>query len=351
VPYHVRITPTDLRRRQRDIVVLDKDAAWIEAQVAAPRRRGEPIFVGGQTIAWAFIDEIHINETDKPSEQILPEIRARRRARGIGTPMSDEWYVAREGCDVTDKFLTGAPGTSREEHADRVSDARDEVAETKATETLSQFSSKSRQSSTHAQVAGGAGNEASKLLDFLSAPHSTAVIGIASLVLSVASLITSGATLGILGVVGAIGFLVIAIMHRRSLFLIIAGSAVTLLGALALVRYYSNPGTTYFGYNDSLMSAPRGSPFADMTEVPLTADPSIGSIYSSITEGDGGFTPLSVSCLQSGYFEHRQVLWAKIVGGPDESLWIPWAYLSGIESGSARTILYCSSWRWVLQDG
>jgi hypothetical protein len=114
VPYHVRITPTDLRRRQHDIVVVDKDADWIETHIATPRRRGESIFISGQTIAWAFIDEIHITETDRPSAQILSEIRAIRRARGIATPMPDEWYVAREGRDVTDRFLSGALGISSE---------------------------------------------------------------------------------------------------------------------------------------------------------------------------------------------------------------------------------------------
>ncbi len=114
MPYHVRITPTDLRRRQRDIVVLDKDADWIETNIAAPRRRGESIFIDGQTIAWAFIDEIHITETDRISEEILPEIRALQRARRIATPMSDGWYVAHGGRDVTDKFLSGVPGVSSE---------------------------------------------------------------------------------------------------------------------------------------------------------------------------------------------------------------------------------------------
>jgi WD40 repeat protein len=114
VPYHVRITPTDLRRRQHDIVVVDKDADWIETHIAAPRRRSESIFISGQTIAWAFIDEIHITETDRPSAQILPEIRALQRTRGIATSMPDEWYVACEGRDVTDKFLSGAPGISSE---------------------------------------------------------------------------------------------------------------------------------------------------------------------------------------------------------------------------------------------
>lgn len=352
VPYHVRITPTDLRRRQRDIVVLDKDAAWIETRIAAPRRRGESIFINGQTIAWAFIDEIHITETDLTSEQILPQIRALRRARGIATQMSDEWYVTRGGRDVTDEFISGAPGATSEDDTSGVaSTASGEVAKSSPTKTPSGVSSNPSQSSTGAEFVADARSEPGKLLDFMAAPRTTAVIGIASLALSVVALVANAATLGFLGVVVAISFLVIEILDRRRQSILIVGSVLTLLAMLALARYYSNPGTTYFGYDHSLMSAPSSSPFADLSEVPLTADPSTGTIYSSIPEGDGGYTSLSVSCLQSGYFHHRQVLWAKIVAGPYESLWIPRAYLAGIEPGSARTILYCGDWRWVLQDG
>jgi hypothetical protein len=301
--------------------VLDKDATWIETRIAAPRRRGEPIFVSGQTIAWAFIDEIHITETDRSSEQILPEIRALRRARGIATPVSDEWYVAREGRDVTDEFLSGAPGTSSEGDASgAVFSDSGEVAESIAAKIPSSAGSKPPESSAPAKFAAGAGSEPGKLLDFLAAPRSAAVIGIAGLILSLAALITSTAILGILGAVVVISFLMIEILNRRRLFFLVAGSAVTLVAVLALVRYYSNPRITSFGYDDSLMSAPNGSPFADFSEIPLTAAPSTGAIYSSIPEGDGGYTSLPISCLQSGYFNHRHVLWAKIVGGPYERL-------------------------------
>src|SRR5258708_22118975 len=64
VPYHVRITPRDRRRRHRDALALDKDADWIEEHVTAPRRQGRDIFVDGQVFSWDDIDEIHITETD-----------------------------------------------------------------------------------------------------------------------------------------------------------------------------------------------------------------------------------------------------------------------------------------------
>jgi hypothetical protein len=99
------------------------------------------------------------------------------------------------------------------------------------------------------------------------------------------------------------------------------------------------------------MSAPSNSPFANLNEIPVTADPSTGIVYNTIPAGDGSLTELPVSCMQEGQFNHKAALWVKIVGGPYESLWIPWTYLAGIAPGTANTLLYCSDWRWRLQDG
>jgi hypothetical protein len=110
VPYHVRITPKDLERRRHDALALDKDASWIEENIVAPRREGRDIFVDGRVFSWEDIDQIHITQTDQTSEQLLPEIRARRQRSG-GMVLPDRWYVAREGREVTEQFITGPPGT------------------------------------------------------------------------------------------------------------------------------------------------------------------------------------------------------------------------------------------------
>jgi hypothetical protein len=112
VPYHVRITSKDPQRRSHDALALDKDQHWIEEHIAAPRRQGRDIFVDGQVLTWDSIDEIHITETDEGSEQLLPKISARRRTGALAAPIPDRWYVARDGRDVTEQFITGPPATA-----------------------------------------------------------------------------------------------------------------------------------------------------------------------------------------------------------------------------------------------
>jgi predicted nucleotide-binding protein len=111
MPYHVRITPKDPRLRSHDTLALDKDAGWIEHHIAAPRREGRDIFIDGRVFSWADIDQIHITETDQPSDQLLPQIRARRQKRPGVTWIPDDWYVAKDGLDVTEQFISGPPGT------------------------------------------------------------------------------------------------------------------------------------------------------------------------------------------------------------------------------------------------
>jgi hypothetical protein len=94
VPYHVRITSRDPLRRHHDALAFDKEADWIEEHIAAPRREGRDIFVDGQVFSWDGIDMIRITETDQTSEQLLPQIRARRQRHQVVTAIPDRWYVA-----------------------------------------------------------------------------------------------------------------------------------------------------------------------------------------------------------------------------------------------------------------
>lgn len=111
MPYHVRITSRDPLRRHHDALALDKGADWIEEHIVAPRREGRDIFVDGQVFSWDSIDKIRITETDQTSGQLLPQIRARRQREQVVTPIPDRWYVASDGRDVTEQFITGPPGT------------------------------------------------------------------------------------------------------------------------------------------------------------------------------------------------------------------------------------------------
>ena len=57
------------------------------------------------------IDQIHVIETAQTSEEFLPQIRARRQASRVVTTTPDRWYVAKEGREVTERFISGPPGT------------------------------------------------------------------------------------------------------------------------------------------------------------------------------------------------------------------------------------------------
>ena len=76
-----------------------------------PRRQTRNIFIDGRNFSWGEIDEIHITQTTTASSaQLIPAIRARRRLELVVTTISDAWYVAYDGEDVTDRFITGPPG-------------------------------------------------------------------------------------------------------------------------------------------------------------------------------------------------------------------------------------------------
>jgi predicted nucleotide-binding protein len=111
VPFHVRITSRDPLRRSHDALALDKDSDWIEERIAAPRREGRDIFIDGQVFTWDSIDKILITETEETSEQLIPQIHAHRQGKRSVGWLSDRWYVASDGRDVTERFITGPPGT------------------------------------------------------------------------------------------------------------------------------------------------------------------------------------------------------------------------------------------------
>jgi hypothetical protein len=115
MPFHVRVTHKNRQRRSNDTVVLDKDETWIAEQIVTPRSRGRATFIGGQVIEWDDVDEIHVTYSEQSSAQILPEIRARRAREGVVVAIPDDWYVTYEAADVTERFLSGPPGSDPQE--------------------------------------------------------------------------------------------------------------------------------------------------------------------------------------------------------------------------------------------
>lgn len=116
MPYHVRITPRS--NRSHDEVRLDLTREQLEERFLVPYREGRPVVIGGRTIPPTDIERIRITQTEEGSEQLLPIVREERRSSSVITLISDEWYVADRGTDVTDELITGPPGagvTSRRE--------------------------------------------------------------------------------------------------------------------------------------------------------------------------------------------------------------------------------------------
>jgi len=56
------------------------------------------------------VERIRINETELPSGNLLPKIRAERAKSTVKVlGISDEWHVTEEGVDVTREFITAPP--------------------------------------------------------------------------------------------------------------------------------------------------------------------------------------------------------------------------------------------------
>ena len=112
--YHVRITPkSDI---SHDELRLDLTLEELSERFLTPYNRARPIAIAGKTIPSDDIDRIRITRTAQESKQFREDVRARREAERrnssvvvIGGPSLD-WHLADEGEDVTDKFITDAPG-------------------------------------------------------------------------------------------------------------------------------------------------------------------------------------------------------------------------------------------------
>ena len=113
MPFHVRITLAGAGRLDGDEVLLDLSGDDLETRILTPRREGRPIAINGRTLSWAQIDRVRINETEASSAELLPKVRAAQRSERSDTFISDEWYVAAEGRDVTDELVQDGPDSDR----------------------------------------------------------------------------------------------------------------------------------------------------------------------------------------------------------------------------------------------
>lgn len=104
--FHVRITQKS--NPTHDSVELDLSENDVEETIARPYQDGEEFLCGGDVIDPFDVQTIRINETELPSRDLLPKIRAERDEDYI-EGISDEWYVTEKGSDVTRRFVKQPP--------------------------------------------------------------------------------------------------------------------------------------------------------------------------------------------------------------------------------------------------
>jgi len=178
-----------------------------------------------------------------------------------------------------------------------------------------------------------------------------AALTAAGVALSALSLMTDVAT----GVVAALAPLLFGLglamsVRRRKVIAGVLLFLALIVSAGLAVRAATDPGTQEFFYSaDFVHEAPSTSPFAHQVGIPLTSDPSTGTVDESVVTETTSFV---VSCVKSGPFRNRRpkVSWAYVAAGDYETLWIPVGYLGGLRPGAARTLMGCSDWRWLLQN-
>jgi len=109
--YHVRITRKS--EPSHDIVALDLSQDQLRKRVLQQYENGNPIVIRGTTIPTDDLKQIKITRTQDHSSKILPIIRAERAQSSVIVAISDEWYVAKRGEDVTDSLILAPPGSAR----------------------------------------------------------------------------------------------------------------------------------------------------------------------------------------------------------------------------------------------
>ena len=106
--YHVRVTQAS--RSTVAEVRLDITFDELERRFLQPYRLGQPIAIAGKSIPTDDLERVRISKTENPSDHYrsqAEEVRSRRS----GVVLSTEWYIADLAEDVTDEFITGAPGS------------------------------------------------------------------------------------------------------------------------------------------------------------------------------------------------------------------------------------------------
>ncbi len=118
--WHVRVQVKDPRgkvSRANEIVVVDRDRAWVDARVLEPRRRNQPITLSGRELKWPEIESVWISVSEAPSSALIQQIKARDAASSvmvIGGP-GYKWSAAGLATDMTDELIDSPVGSMTED--------------------------------------------------------------------------------------------------------------------------------------------------------------------------------------------------------------------------------------------
>jgi predicted nucleotide-binding protein len=117
--WHVRVQVKDPRgkvSRANEVVVVDRDRAWVDARVLEPRRRNQPITLSGRELKWPEIESVWISVSEVPSSALIQQIKARDAASSvmvIGGP-GYKWSAAGLATDMTDELIDSPVGSMAE---------------------------------------------------------------------------------------------------------------------------------------------------------------------------------------------------------------------------------------------
>jgi predicted nucleotide-binding protein len=128
--WHVRVQVKDPRgkvSRANEVVVVDRDRAWVDARVLEPRRRNQPITLSGRELKWPEIESVWISVSEVPSSVLIQQIKARDASSSalvIGGP-SYQWRAAGRATNMTDELIDSPVGSMTEEASTNPGQAAD----------------------------------------------------------------------------------------------------------------------------------------------------------------------------------------------------------------------------------
>lgn len=97
----------------RERVVLDLSEQALRERIVDSYDRGDVFLIAGEAIHPADIRRMRITRTTGDSKSVLPAVvQARKASRVQALGISNAWYIADSGEDVTDHFITRPPGST-----------------------------------------------------------------------------------------------------------------------------------------------------------------------------------------------------------------------------------------------